>query len=100
MLFSDPRNVHTRRAGHLLTAGLTAAIVLLMLGVALLVPLSTRNASGETRKATAFDIWRKLLDNLPPDAPFFLNQGVLTTLVLLALVGMAYVIVAIVRLSR
>ena len=100
MLSSDSRQRRSRRTESLITAGLTTVVVVLISVVALLVPLSTRNAGGETRQATAFDIWRTLLENLPPDAPFFLNQGVLTILVLLALVGSAYVIVAIARLPR
>ena len=82
------------------TAGLTALVALALLGATLLIPLETRNARGEEREMTAFEVWRETLGNLPDDAPFFLNAGVLTVLIALALVASAYVIVAILRMSR
>ena len=82
------------------TAGLTAFVALLLLALAWLVPLETRNASGERREMNALDVWREMLNHLPADAPVFLNADVLAVLSVVALVLSAYVIVAIARLPR
>jgi len=96
-------DTHKRRfadSGQAVTAGLTALLALALLGAALLIPLETRIASGEAREMTAFNVWRDTLNNLPGDAPLFLDAGVLTVLIALALIASAYVIVAILRMSR
>lgn len=71
-----------------------------MLGLAWLVPLETRNASGDRRELSALDIWREMLHSVPADAPDFLNAGVLAVLSVVALVLSACVVVATARLPR
>lgn len=88
------------RSNGLVTAGLTALVTLLLLGLAWLVPLETRNGRGEAHEMSAVNVWREMLVNIPADAPFFLNAPVLAVLSILALVGLAWVIVAIARLPR
>ena len=88
------------RSESAVTAGLTVFVTLVFLALAWLVPLHTRNASGERREMSALDVWREMLRNVPDDAPFFLNSGVLAVLSVLALVIAAYVVVAIARLPR
>ncbi|HEX5166513.1 MAG TPA: hypothetical protein VFV93_14010 [Thermomicrobiales bacterium] len=83
-----------------MTAGLTAIVTLVLLGLALLIPLDTRNARGVEQQKTAFDIWRRTLEHVPADAPFFLTTATLTVLSLAALVASAWVLVAIARLPR
>jgi hypothetical protein len=100
MRTSDDAGRRFMRSGTAVTAGLTAAVTLVLLALAWLIPLQTRNASGEKRDMSALTVWRELLRNLPDDAPFFLNFGVLAILSILALVIAAYVIVAIARLPR
>lgn len=82
------------------TAGLTAFVTLALLALAWLIPLETRNASGERREMSALNVWREMLRNLPGDAPFFLNSGALAVLSILALIIAAYILVAIARLPR
>lgn len=100
MASSDTDKRRLALSGLAVTAGLTALVALALLGAALLIPLETRNAGGEEREMTAFDVWRETLNNLPSDAPFFLTASVLTVLITLALVGSAYIIVAILQMSR
>jgi len=82
-----------------MTVAMTALIALLLLGMALFVPLDARNARGQHREISAFDVWREMLNSLPSDAPFFLNAWTLSMLSMLALVTSAYIIVAVARLS-
>ena len=100
MRTSDRPDKTPRRSEATVTAGLTAILTLLLLGIAMLIPLETRNARGEQREMTAFNVWREMLENVPDDAPFFLTTSTLTILSIFALVTVAYVIVAIARLPR
>ncbi len=95
---SSVTNRRAKRSELALTAGLTAIVTLLLLAMALFVPLDTRNARGEHREMSTLDVWREMLNNLPADAPFFVNAGVLAALSILALVTSAYIIVALARL--
>lgn len=88
------------RSDRSVTAGLTAIVTLALLGLAVLIPLNTRNAAGVEQHKTAFDVWRSTLEHVPADAPFFLTTSTLTILSILALVISAYVLVAIARLPR
>lgn len=97
---SDASETPPPHSEPIITVALTALLASLLLGVALFVPLDTRNARGQHREMSAFDVWRKMLTNLPSDAPFFLNTWTLSVLSILALITSAYVIVAIARLPR
>ena len=88
------------RSDRAVNGGLTAIVALFLLALAWLIPLDTRNARGEQREMTTLNIWREMLGNLPPDAPFFLNSAVLAILSILALVTWAYIIIAVARLPR
>ncbi|MDQ3549433.1 MAG: hypothetical protein M3439_11520 [Chloroflexota bacterium] len=88
------------RSGAALTVGLTAGVALILAGIAALVPLDTRNASGATREMAALDVWREMLGNLPADAPLFLNASSLAVLSILALCASVYVVVAVARLPQ
>lgn len=97
---SNASRTPIERSELVMTTGLTALVALLLLGIAVLVPLDTRNARGETREMTGFDVWREMLTNLPSNAPFFLNTWTLSILSVVALLTSAYIIVAIARLPR
>jgi hypothetical protein len=91
---------HVTRSERTVTAGLTAIVTLVLLGLALLIPLDTRNARGVEQHETAFRVWQTTLEHIPSDAPFFLTTATLTILSLAALVASAWVLVSIARLPR
>ncbi len=88
------------RSERLITAGISVLVAMVLLALAWLVPLETRNARGERREMTALTVWREMLNHLPDDAPVVLNAGVLAILSVVALVTASYVVVAITRLPR
>jgi hypothetical protein len=83
-----------------LTAGLTAAVAIFMLGAAWLIPVETRSAAGEIHEQTAMEVWSEMLDSIPADVPFFLTGPMLTILSIIALIASAWIIVAIARLPQ
>ena len=91
-----PRSSPWRRG--LVTALLTA----LLFGVFALAvargEVVLRGGQRIGRTMRIVDVWRALLDNLPPQAPGWLGREVLLVLLALAGVAMAYVLVATLRL--
>jgi hypothetical protein len=87
-----------RRRRGLVTALLTALLFgVFALGVAR-GEVVLHGGQGIGRTMRIVDIWRELLDNLPPQAPGWLGREVLLALLVLGGVAMAYVLVATLRL--
>jgi|GEM_PF-7063834 len=80
--------------------GLTTAVGSVLLLLAWIVPLETRNSRGEVQDNSAFDVWRSVVSNVPDDAPFFLAGPVLAFASVIAVYCFAYVLVAIARLPH
>ena len=108
-MHSPDRNGDDRRAsgmrswvdgGARLTALLTALMTLVLGGIAFLARVEVRPTDGERREMRVIDIWREALRLIPAEAPPILSQAVMAMLLVAALVGMAYIIVAILRLPR
>jgi hypothetical protein len=100
MRTSDNAERQSTRSETAVTPGLTAVVTLVLLALAWLIPLETRGATGERREMSALSVWHEMLRNLPDDAPFFLNSGVMTVLSIVALIISAYILVAVARLPR
>ena len=82
------------------TALLTALLVgIFVLGVAR-GRLVVRDGGGVERVVPVIDVWRVLLDRLPPQAPGLLARGPLLVLLALATLAAAYALVATLRLPR
>lgn len=80
------------------TALLTTFLVaLFVLGVAV-GKVVARDGVGIYRTLPIAEIWRLLLDRLPPQAPAWLGRELLLTLLILAFFALAYVLAAILRL--
>ena len=86
--------------GARLTTLLTALTTLVLGGIAFLARVEVRPADGERREMRVIDIWREALRVIPAEAPPIFSQPVMALLLVAALVGMAYILVAILRLPR
>ena len=91
------RGLRRRGAGTALLTGLLAGVFALGVARGRLV---VRTGQGGERLVPIVDVWRALLDNLPPQAPGLLSRDLLLVLLVLAGIAGAYVLVATLRLPR
>lgn len=90
-----------QRRGGRLDLGVVAATGVLASVFALLLwrlQLPVRDSNGATKTMRVLDVWLALLDHLPPEAPAFLTRGPLSFALVVALIALAYVFVATLRL--
>lgn len=96
MPFSNPRALLARRG--FVTATLTLLLAgLFALGIRFGV-ITVRDSAGVYRRMAIRAVWLALLDHLPAAAPGLLSRGPLLVLLIVAVVAMAYAIVATLRL--
>lgn len=94
--FSAPRAVRQRLITLLLTCALAGVLAL----AASFGQLTTYNAAGEERATPIVAIWQAFFDRLPREAPGILSATPLLIGLVVAILALAYVLVATLRLPE
>lgn len=76
----------------------TTALTVVFATIVAFARLPVRDSNGAIRTMRILDVWLALLDHLPPEAPAWLSRGPLTVALLLAMVALAYALVATLQL--
>ena len=96
--WTDARPSVLGRAG--MTSLLTAITVALLGGMVFVARVETRTSDGDRREMRVIDVWREVLQAIPAEAPAVFTETLMAVLLITALIGIAYIIVAIMRLPQ
>lgn len=91
------KGLASTRRGWVTATG-TIALALVFALVVAFARWPVRDSAGVVRTERVLDVWRALLDHLPPEAPFVLTRAPLTIALVAALLALAYAIVATLQL--